>query len=185
MFLACSNKEPFRIISANLKTRFLEVHKIPMATILWNYSKCEINWTYEALSGWGSGKVFLDIIFKTHEYLLIMISDTTEMLFIVYSNNFLQTNVFFLILHCFMVLLVCLINVLFSLIFMETFVFVFKCSLNFRAHARQLEPLKLSKHLKKQQNMFLSSFCQLHLYHNFICTFFLTERKKIHILNHV
>ena len=41
--------------------------------------------TYEALSGWGSGKVLLDIIFKIKENYLIMISNTIEILFIVYS----------------------------------------------------------------------------------------------------
>ena len=51
--------------------------------------------TYEALSGWGSGKVFLDINFKIQENVLKIISNTIEMLFIVYSNTFLQKNVTF------------------------------------------------------------------------------------------
>ena len=51
--------------------------------------------TYEALSGWGSGKVFLDIIVKIQENLIIMISNTIEMLFIVYSTKFLQKQCVF------------------------------------------------------------------------------------------
>ena len=50
---------------------------------------------YEALSGWGSGKVFLDIIFKIQENLIIMISNTIEMLFIVYINTCLQKKCVF------------------------------------------------------------------------------------------
>ena len=50
---------------------------------------------YEALSGSGSGKVFLDIIIKIQENLIIMISNTIEMLFIVYSNTFLQKKCVF------------------------------------------------------------------------------------------
>ena len=42
------------------------------------------------MSGWGSGKVFLDIIFKIQENLIIMISNSIEMLFIINSNTFLQ-----------------------------------------------------------------------------------------------
>ena len=79
---------------------------------------------YEALSGWGSRKVFLDIIFKIQENLIIMISSTIEMLFLVYSNTFLQkiyfSHVIFLI--WFMVLFSWLISVLCSLILMENFV---------------------------------------------------------------
>ena len=50
---------------------------------------------YEALSGWGSGKVFLYIIFKMQENMLQIISNTIEMLFIVYNNTFLQKIVTF------------------------------------------------------------------------------------------
>ena len=50
----------------------------------------------EALQGWGSGKIFLYIIFKIQENFKIMISYTIEMLFIVYSNTFLHKMCFFL-----------------------------------------------------------------------------------------
>ena len=50
---------------------------------------------YEALSGWGSGKVLLDIIFKIQENKLIMISNTIEIFFIVYFNTFLQKKMCF------------------------------------------------------------------------------------------
>ena len=81
--------------------------------------------TYEALSCWGSGKVFLDIIFKIQEYLIEMISNAIEMLFIVYNKTFLQKQCVFphvTFLHWFMVLFSCLINVIFSHILMENFV---------------------------------------------------------------
>ena len=39
-------------------------------------------------------KVFLDIVFKIQENLKMMISNTIEMLFIVYRNTFLQKYVF-------------------------------------------------------------------------------------------
>ena len=45
---------------------------------------------YEALSGWGSGKVFLDIIFKIQGNMLKI-----DMLFIVYTNRFLQKKCVF------------------------------------------------------------------------------------------
>ena len=129
-------------------------------------------------SGWGSEKVFLDIIFRIHENLLIMISYTIDRLIIVYIKTFLQKiYVFPPVRNWFMVLFSCLINVLFSLIFMENFV-VFSnarsilelmlCNRNFTKLVYQTLlssdcrawALKLSKHLKKGQNMFLSSFCQ-------------------------
>ena len=141
-------------------------------------------------SGWGSEKVFLDIIFRIHENLLIMISYTIDRLIIVYIKTFLQKiYVFPPVRNWFMVLFSCLINVLFSLILMDFFLLLFfKRSLNFRAHALQVEAnkvwcilsllssnskawaLKLWENLKKQQIMFLSSFCQPNLYHDFVCT---------------
>ena len=69
-------------------------------------------YSYEALSDWGSRKVFLDIVFKIQENLIIMICNTIDMLFIVYNNTFLQKNVFFphdFFLHSFMVIFSCLI----------------------------------------------------------------------------
>ena len=66
---------------------------------------------FEALSGWGSGKVFLDIIFKIQENLIVMISNTIEMLFIVYSNTlcfFPYVNLFTLIYGPFLVALLML-----------------------------------------------------------------------------
>ena len=50
------------------------------------------DWSSE---GWGSGKVFLNIVFEIQDNLIMMISNTIEMLFIVYSNTFLQKDVFF------------------------------------------------------------------------------------------
>ena len=126
----------------------------------------------------------MDIIFKIQENLLIMISNTIEMLFIVCSNIFLQKNVYFFILkeilHWFMVLFSCLINAIFSIILMEIF-FVFSnalsifelmlCNRNLtkfdiltllssdcRAWA-----LKLSEPLKNSKKKILSSFCRFQL----------------------
>ena len=51
---------------------------------------------YDAISGWGSGKVFLEIIFKIQQNMLNIFSNTLDMLFGMYSNTFLQKNVIFL-----------------------------------------------------------------------------------------
>ena len=101
---------------------------------------------YEALSGWGSGKVLLDFIFKIQENLLIMISNTIQILFIVYINTFLQKkcvlpHVRNFTLNCGPFQLPnyypCQHN------FYGKFCCLFKCSLNFRAHALQLELKKV------------------------------------------
>ena len=120
-----------------------------------------------------------------------MISNTIEMLIIVYSKTFLQKKVFIPLvktLSSYMVLFSCLINVLFSLILMENFV-VFSnvrsilklmlCNRNLTKLDKltllssdcRASALKLSKHLKKQQYMFLSSFFQLYLYRDFFALF--------------
>ena len=50
---------------------------------------------YDAISGWGSGKVFLDIIFKIQQNMLNMFSNTLDMLFRMFSNTFLQKKMWF------------------------------------------------------------------------------------------
>ena len=69
------------------------------------------------------------------------------MLLIIYSNTFLQKNVFVSHVRNFTLIYSpysCLIDVLFGPILMENFVSFFKCSLNFRAHALQSELTKVS-----------------------------------------
>ena len=82
----------------------------------------------------------------------------------------------------------CLIIVHFGLIFMENFVIfsnarsileLMRCNWNLKrldiltllSFDCKTWALRLSEHLKKLQNMFLSSFCQLQLSHHFFCTF--------------
>ena len=149
--------------------------------------------SYEALWGWCSGKVFLDIIFKMQENLLIMISNTIEMLFIVYSITFLQKKCVFPHVRYFT-----LIYGPFYPDFDEIFCCFFKCSLNCLAHALQLDlnkvwynnfvnfqlqsmSSKIERAFEKTINMFLSSFCRFYLYHDFFCTYFLTLKKNYFI----
>ena len=71
-----------------------------------------------------------------------MISDTTKMLLKIYSNSFLQKIVLFPHVRNFRLIYgpyINIIHVLFGLILMEYFVNFFKCWLNFRACALQLE----------------------------------------------
>ena len=72
----------------------------------------------------------------------MMISNAIERLFIVYSNKFLQKNVFFLHVRNFTSIygpFRCLIDVLSSPIFMENICNFYKFSLTIRAHALQSE----------------------------------------------
>ena len=83
---------------------------------------------------------------------------------------------------------------------MKIFVVFFKFSLNLRAHALQSElnkvwytkfgkfqlqsmSSKIERAFEKQQKMFLSSFCQLQLYRDFLHFLINFKKKLFHILN--
>ena len=71
-----------------------------------------------------------------------MISNITGRLFIIHSNAFLQKKCVFPHVRNFTLIygpFSCLIDVLVGTILIENYVWFFKCSLNFRAHALQIE----------------------------------------------
>ena len=141
--------------------------------------------------------------FQNTRNFIIIICNTIEMLFIVYSNTFLQKMCFFLMkffLHWFLVIFSCLIIALFSLILMENFDLFFKCSLSFRAHALHLELNKVwYTNFVKIQLQIMSSKIEwafeertknvlvpilpIPTLKYFFCTFFYLQQKLFLILN--
>ena len=141
---------------------------------------------YTVTQWWSTVRLRFRKSISEHHYQNTKFFSKIEMLLIVYSNAFIQKKLFSSCEICYIDLwsFLCLINVLVSLLLIENFV----VSLNARSilelmlckgNSTKFDiltllnsncrawALKFSKHLKKQLNRVLSSFCQLHLYRYF------------------